>query len=452
MLQVVDLATQVVDLSNQSDILLQDSHVVLPMNLRILEELLLETLHRLLQVVSLSVVLTLDVAVELLVFDTIRNVFLVQTLSGVSQSGWFLDELHGLVQVILEPLDDRLAVTHLLALANDFFLKALLFVAELLDVDLELFVFSVVVLKVRIHGLDSQLHDVNVVILWINLCFQFTDLVVENELELLQLLVLLLEVIDSALFVANCPIAVFDFLKVVISVLDQLVYLLLLLSRLFLVVTKLLFLFRHLAFQVLVIPLVNTRLSTQPHLVILLQLEPLLFFILELLYLSIGVLLQLPHCLLVHTLGQTLLLHNEADLVLVARLLLCKLAMHVIDGAVVSIDHVVMLLFPLLVHAIPLSCHLLVSTHLDHHLVLKRCLKILGLLSMQLLQAFCVLLVLHLQVILLLAQDLILGTFLLNLLAILLFQLNHLFLVVALSMPQLELNLVGELFNLSFQL
>ena len=151
------------------------------------------------------------------------------------------------MQVRLESLYDRLAVRHLLPLGDDVVLQGVVLALELLDVHLKLRVLLVVVFEIRIHGLDLLLHLGNLVVLGINLRFQLPDLVIQHELELLKLLILLLQLIDLPLLVADGGVPLTYLLRIVVSLLVQLLYLLVLLPCFLQVLEELVFLQEHLA-------------------------------------------------------------------------------------------------------------------------------------------------------------------------------------------------------------
>lgn len=64
--------------------------------------------------------------------------------------------------------------------------------------------------RTRIHVLDLVLHVGNFDLSRLNLFLELLDLVVQHELELFQLLILLLELKDTLLLVADCLVALFD--------------------------------------------------------------------------------------------------------------------------------------------------------------------------------------------------------------------------------------------------
>mmetsp|Transcript_71693 Transcript_71693/g.184906 ORF Transcript_71693/g.184906 Transcript_71693/m.184906 type:complete len:458 (-) Transcript_71693:1229-2602(-) len=200
------------------------------------------------------------------------------------------------------------------------------------------------------------------------------------------------------------------------------------------------------------VALVDAGHAAQADLIVLLVLEFLQLLILQLLDLPVRVLLQLPHGLLVHVLGQLPLVHDALDVVLVRRLLLFELLLHPFHLHLVRPHDVVVLLLPVAVHSLPLREEFLIAANLDHHLVLERAFQVLRLLGVQLHEALLVLVGLHLRVVRRLAQELVLRSLLLDLAGVLLLELHHLLLVEALAMPELELDLVGELLHLALEL
>mmetsp|Transcript_126178 Transcript_126178/g.223547 ORF Transcript_126178/g.223547 Transcript_126178/m.223547 type:complete len:372 (-) Transcript_126178:2254-3369(-) len=371
MLQVVDLAAEIVDLSDQCHVLLQDPHVVLPVNVRILQQLPLQALYRFLQVVTLPVVLTLDITVKLLLLDAVGHVFLVEGRDRIPQLLRLLDKLHALMQIVLEALDDCLTICHLLPLSHNLLLKAPLPLLQLVDVNLQLLILSVVILKLDIHSLDLLLHLGDAVILRVDLRLQLLDLVVQDKLEFLKFLIVFLQIVDALLLVTNGLIALLDFLLVVVTLLGQLVNPLLLLLRLLLILLELFLALLHLPLELLMISFVDTRLASQTHLVILLCLQAGLFLFLQLLDLAVRVLLELTHSLLVHSLSQQLLLDDELYAVLVCSLPLVKVSLHVGHLPVMRFHHVAVSLLPLSVHSLALCSFFLIPPHFDHHLVLE---------------------------------------------------------------------------------
>mmetsp|Transcript_40371 Transcript_40371/g.111217 ORF Transcript_40371/g.111217 Transcript_40371/m.111217 type:complete len:213 (-) Transcript_40371:907-1545(-) len=204
-----------------------------------------------------------------------------------------LNVLDTLVEVVLETLDDRLAIRLFLALRHDLVLQALLLCGKLLDVLLELFLLPVVILKLGVHELNLFFHVGNAVVLRIDLCLELLDLVVQHELEFLELLILLLQVVNPLLLNSDGVVALLYLPQIVFALLLQLVDLLLLFACLVLELLQLLPLFLHVPLELLVIPLVDPRLSPQAHLVLPLGFQPQLLLFFELLDFAVCVLLQL---------------------------------------------------------------------------------------------------------------------------------------------------------------
>mmetsp|Transcript_39923 Transcript_39923/g.105948 ORF Transcript_39923/g.105948 Transcript_39923/m.105948 type:complete len:288 (+) Transcript_39923:526-1389(+) len=253
-LQMVYFQPKIVDLSYESDILLQYPHVVLAVHLGVLKQFPLQTLHRLLKVFPLAVVLELDVGIKFLLFDTVRHVLFIEIVHVLAKRLWLLNVLDAFVQVVLEPLDDGLTVGHSLSLLHDVLLQCSLLTLQLFDVDLELLVFLVVILQVRVHRLDLFLHFCNVVIFGVDLCLELLDFVVKNKLKLFELLVLLLQIVNSAFLLTYSPVALPYLTVIVRLILCKLIDPFLLLPSLILILTELLLLFQHLLFEFLMIP------------------------------------------------------------------------------------------------------------------------------------------------------------------------------------------------------
>mmetsp|Transcript_64581 Transcript_64581/g.151784 ORF Transcript_64581/g.151784 Transcript_64581/m.151784 type:complete len:271 (+) Transcript_64581:1058-1870(+) len=200
------------------------------------------------------------------------------------------------------------------------------------------------------------------------------------------------------------------------------------------------------------VPLVDTCLTSKAYLVISFCLQAGLLVLLQLFNLTICVLLKLPHGLRVHILGQALLLDDPLDCVPVSCLLLLELALHLIHSLLVVRDDPMMLLLPLPMDLLALGSQLLILVHLDHHLLLEGTLQFLILLGVVLQEALDVFLCFHLRVILLLPQHLVLLPLLVNLCRVPLVEFHHFLFVVALTMPELKLLLIGEFIHLTLEL
>mmetsp|Transcript_21577 Transcript_21577/g.35934 ORF Transcript_21577/g.35934 Transcript_21577/m.35934 type:complete len:425 (+) Transcript_21577:667-1941(+) len=309
-----------------------------------------------------------------------------------------------------------------------------------------------VVLQIRVHGLDLLFHLCNLVILRIDLCLQFSDLVVQHKFELLELLILFLQLIDLPFLVADGAIPLPDLFGIVIPLLVQLGDLLLFFPFLFFVSHQLIIFLLHLLIQLLAVALVDAGLTSQANLVVALRLQTRLLIFLQLLNLPIRVQLQLSHGFSVDALSQGLLVQDPINRLHVGFLSGGKLRLHLVDFLLMFCNDPLMLLPPAPVNLVALSGQFLILVHLLHHLFLEALLQVLVLLGVMLQQALDVLLRLHLSVVLLFSEHFVLLALLINLRRVLLIHCHHLFFVEAISMPELEFLLVGQLIHLSLEL
>mmetsp|Transcript_28041 Transcript_28041/g.84545 ORF Transcript_28041/g.84545 Transcript_28041/m.84545 type:complete len:240 (-) Transcript_28041:1958-2677(-) len=227
--------------------------------------------------------------------------------------------------------------------------------------------------------------------------------------------------------------------------------LLLLLPGLLLILLKLLLFLRHQTLQLLVVALMDARHPSQPDLVVLLGLQASLLLLFQLFNLLVGVLLELPPGLLMDLLGEPLLLRNPLDRALVLRLLGLELALHLGHRLGVFVHELLVLGVPVSVDVLSLGGQLLIAPHLDHHFVLEGPFQVLRLFRVQVYQALDVFVSLHVCVSFFLLEEFVLRPFRLNLLGVLLLELDHFLLMRAFSVPQLELDHIGQLLDLPLE-
>mmetsp|Transcript_64372 Transcript_64372/g.153532 ORF Transcript_64372/g.153532 Transcript_64372/m.153532 type:complete len:299 (+) Transcript_64372:1702-2598(+) len=197
---------------------------------------------------------------------------------------------------------------------------------------------------------------------------------------------------------------------------------------------------------------VDARLTSQPYLLIFLGSQLSLVHLLELLDFSVCILLQLRQGLLVLLKGAFLLLDDAVALIPHVLLLPVVICPHLVNDAIVAFGEAAVLHLPLLLFSLKVLLQLLVALHLNEHLLLEGLLQLLRLLRVQLLQRFDAFLVLNLHVALLFAKHLVLAPLRLDLFAVLLLELRHLLFVIAVSVPQLEVDSVCELLHLALKL
>mmetsp|Transcript_5730 Transcript_5730/g.14597 ORF Transcript_5730/g.14597 Transcript_5730/m.14597 type:complete len:264 (-) Transcript_5730:1970-2761(-) len=195
----------------------------------------------------------------------------------------------------------------------------------------------------------------------------------------------------------------------------------------------------------------DASLATQTHLLILLLRQLLLVHLLEFLDLAVGVLLQLRQHLLVLLEGSLLLADDAVLRLSVLALELLKVETHLIDDTLMLLEHGGVLHLPLLLLPLQVLGQLLIPLHLNQHLLLEGLLQVLRGLAVLLLELTNAVLILDLHLVLLLSQYLKLAPLRLDLFAVLLLQLGHLLLVVAVAMPELELDFAGELLHLALE-
>mmetsp|Transcript_90550 Transcript_90550/g.242495 ORF Transcript_90550/g.242495 Transcript_90550/m.242495 type:complete len:517 (-) Transcript_90550:1157-2707(-) len=197
---------------------------------------------------------------------------------------------------------------------------------------------------------------------------------------------------------------------------------------------------------------VDSSMTSQPHLVILLLRQLELVGLLQLLDLAIRIRLQLPQRLIVQLRFQLLLGLDALPFLEVLALLLLELGFHARDHLLVVFDSLLVLLVPFLPLTGKVLRQLPVPLHLNEHLVLERLLELRCLLRVVFFQRLDVLLVLHLHVVLLLTEQLVLGPLLLDFLAVLVLQLCHLLLVKTVTVTELEVNLAGQFVHLPLEI
>mmetsp|Transcript_83035 Transcript_83035/g.225505 ORF Transcript_83035/g.225505 Transcript_83035/m.225505 type:complete len:216 (+) Transcript_83035:1545-2192(+) len=110
-----------------------------------------------------------------------------------------------------------------------------------------------------------------------------------------------------------------------------------------------------------------------------------------------------------------------------------------------------MLDLPLLPFSFKVLRQLLIPVHLHEHLLLEALLQLLRLLAVALFEVLDVFPQTHLHLRLLLSKNLELAPLRLDLLAVLLLQLRHLLLVVAVAVPELEVDAARQLLDLPLQ-
>mmetsp|Transcript_127451 Transcript_127451/g.360643 ORF Transcript_127451/g.360643 Transcript_127451/m.360643 type:complete len:789 (+) Transcript_127451:685-3051(+) len=355
------------------------------------------------------------------------------------------------MQIVLEPFDDRLAICHLFPLRHDLLLQAPLLALELFYIYLQLLVLPVVVLQVRVHRLDLLLHLGDAVVLRVDLQLELPDLVIQDELELLELLVLLLQVVDALLLVRDGLVALLDLLLVRVLVLHQDDDFLLRLPVLLLLLPHVVLLLLHRALEVVVVLVVDAGLPAEADLLVLLLRELLLVVLPQLLHLPVRVLLELGEGLLVLLEGLVLLLDDAVLLLPVRFLEPLEVLPHLAHDAPVLLHEARVVALPLLLLALEVLGELLVPLHFDEHLLLERLLELLGLLRVGPLEVLDVFLILQFHLCFLLPEHLEPPSFSLNLLAVLLLQLGHLLLVVAVAVPELEVYPARQLLDLPLQ-
>mmetsp|Transcript_9007 Transcript_9007/g.25094 ORF Transcript_9007/g.25094 Transcript_9007/m.25094 type:complete len:200 (+) Transcript_9007:1119-1718(+) len=194
---------------------------------------------------------------------------------------------------------------------------------------------------------------------------------------------------------------------------------------------------------------VDTCLPAQTNLLVLLLRQALLIHLLELFNLTVSVLLQLRQRFLV-VLESLILLSDDAVLRLaIGLLMLLELLLHALNDRLVLTHQRGVLRLPLLLFPLQVLRKLLVPLDLNQHLPLEGLFQLLGLLCVCVLQGPDILLVLQLTVCLLVAQDLEFPPLSLDLLAVFLLELGHLLFVVAVAVPQLEVDAACKLLNLA---
>ena len=197
------LAPELVDLLDERHVLVHQRHVVLLVRLHVLGELALELVDGFLQVLSLAVVFALDILIRGLVVDVLGHVLGVKRLDLLGQTLRGLDVFRSLVEILLEGVNRGVPVLDGLLLSLDVLAHPEELVAKILDGEVEVGVALVVPLQLLVHLGDLRFHVGDVLLSWFDGPFELLDLEVEDKLELFELLVLLLQIVDSLLLVAD---------------------------------------------------------------------------------------------------------------------------------------------------------------------------------------------------------------------------------------------------------
>mmetsp|Transcript_41346 Transcript_41346/g.95159 ORF Transcript_41346/g.95159 Transcript_41346/m.95159 type:complete len:253 (-) Transcript_41346:1782-2540(-) len=125
---------------------------------------------------------------------------------------------------------------------------------------------------------------------------------------------------------------------------------------------------------------------------------------------------------------------------------------HPIYDSIMTFGQRAVLHFPLLFLSSEVLLELLIPLNFDLHLLLERLLQLLRLLCVEFLKSLDSLFIFHLHVTLLLPQHFVLPALGLYLLTILLLQLGHLLLMIAIPVSQLEVDSVRKLLHLALEL
>mmetsp|Transcript_72956 Transcript_72956/g.117624 ORF Transcript_72956/g.117624 Transcript_72956/m.117624 type:complete len:327 (+) Transcript_72956:458-1438(+) len=318
------------------------------MCLAVFLQLPLQGIHRLLKVVTLSIVLLLHVRVQVEALRPSLHVLAVQRRDTLLECFWLRDCLHAVAEIQLEALDQRQILPEPPLLRLDLLLQGSLLHLKLRDVESKLLVLPHVITELIIHGLCLSLHRSDVCRLRVDLRLELLDLVVQHKSELGQFLILLLEILDALLLVRDGLVSLLDLLLVGVLVLHQRNDPLFGPSALVLFLPNLFLLLRHLALEIVVILLMDAGLAPQSHLLILLLRQLLLVHLFQLLDLPVGILLELLQRLLVVLESLLLLLDNSVLVIPVFALDLVRIILHVVDDPRVLVQKRSVLSLPLL--------------------------------------------------------------------------------------------------------
>jgi len=198
---VVLLHLKGIDLLDQSDVLFQNSLILLRVVDGVVLQLLSECFDVVLEVVSLRLVLKVGVTRANIALILLQYPHFVESDAALLQ---FL-EVHLLGEDCLVDIILKLSLSFLLLGDGPFHLACCLsetFLphAEIIDDQHKVLVDSVEVLLLRPHLISLLVQLLNLDLSWTNVSFELLDLVIKHEFEFFKLLNFLLEVQNSNLF------------------------------------------------------------------------------------------------------------------------------------------------------------------------------------------------------------------------------------------------------------
>jgi len=209
------LLTLIVDLLEELDVLGHNLRVLLLVNILVLLEHGPQVVNVVLEVLSLLRVLLVKVSVSTFLLHLLLHVLFVQADHSSLQFLEIGDVVQYLKNIILEGFLVALLLVEVLTQLLYFVGEAFLTHAQVINNQSQVLVDSVEEFELLTHlvGLLVELLDFE--LSWANVSLELFDLIIEHKLELLKLLSLLPEVIDSLVLVFNggCSLLKLTFLR-----------------------------------------------------------------------------------------------------------------------------------------------------------------------------------------------------------------------------------------------